>query len=66
MFALMILFLARATPLYKFLSVVRCVSFFSRLLIGQKLKCHIVKEVIELDELEEGNISATAGKQDKD
>ena len=26
---------------------------------------HIVKEVIEVDELDEGNISAAAGKQDE-
>ena len=34
-------------------------------LIGQKYECHIVIEVIEVDELDEGFISVAAGKQDK-
>ena len=38
---------------------------FSRPLIGQKRECYIVEEVIEVDELNEGNISNAAGKQDK-
>ena len=63
--------LARATSLYKshFLSVHRPsiirVSIFSWLLIGGKYECYIVEEVIEVDELDEGNISAAARKQDK-
>ena len=39
-------------------------SIFSRLLIGGKYECYIVEEVIEVDELDEGNISAAAGKSD--
>ena len=35
----------------------------SRPLIGQKRECFIVEEVIEVDELDESNISAAAGKQ---
>ena len=38
---------------------------FSRPLIGQKRECYIVKEVIEVGELDKGNISAALGKQDK-
>ena len=38
---------------------------FSRPLIGQKRECYIVEEVIEVDELDKGNISAALGKQDK-
>ena len=38
---------------------------FSRPLIGHKRECYIVEEVIEVDELDKGNISAALGKQDK-
>ena len=41
-------------------------SYFFPPLIGQKRECYIVKEVIEVDEHEEGNLkSAAAGKQHK-
>ena len=46
-----------------FLSI--CHVTFSRPLIGQKSECYIVKEVIKVDELDKGNISAALGKQDK-
>ena len=36
-----------------------------RPLIGQKKECYNVKEVIEVDELSKGNISAASGKQYK-
>ena len=49
--------------LYVFLSI--CHVTFSKPLIGQKRECYIVEEVIEVDELEEGNTSAESGKQDK-
>ena len=32
---------------------------------GSQISLNIVKEVIEVDELNKGNISAAAGKQDK-
>ena len=35
---------------------------FSRPLIGQKSECCIAKEVIKVDELDKGNISAALGK----
>ena len=35
---------------------------FSRTLIGQKSECCIAKEVINVDELDKGNISAALGK----
>ena len=38
---------------------------FSRPLIGQKKECYIIEEVIEVDELNKGNISAASGKQNK-
>ena len=38
---------------------------FSRPLIGPKSECSIVKEVIKVDELDKGNISAALGKQEK-
>ena len=34
-------------------------EIISRLLIGRKYECYIVIEVIEVDEINEGNISAT-------
>ena len=37
-----------------------------RTLIGQKYECYIVIKVIDVDELDEGNISAAAKKQDKE
>ena len=41
-----------------------CHVTFSKPLIGQKRECYIVKEVIEVDEHDEGNLkSAAAGKQ---
>ena len=40
-------------------------SIFSRLLVGEKYEYYIVEEVIKVDELDEGNISAAARKQDK-
>ena len=43
----------------------RSISQFSRLLIGRKEERYIVEEVIEVDELDEGKISAAAEKQDK-
>ena len=36
---------------------------FSRPLIGQKRDCYIVEEVIEVDELDKGNISAALGNK---
>ena len=42
-----------------------CAVTFSRPLIGQKRECYIVEEVIEVDELSKGNISAALGKQDE-
>ena len=42
-----------------------CLVTFSRPLIGQKRECYIVEEVIEVDELDKGNISVVLGKQDK-
>ena len=42
-----------------------CYVTFSRPLIGQKKECYIVEEVIEVDELDKGNISAASGKQYK-
>ena len=45
--------------------VALCLVKFSRPLIGQKRECYIVKEVIEVDELDEGSISAASGKQEK-
>ena len=38
---------------------------FSMPLVGQKRECYIVEEVIEVDGLNKGNISAALGKQDK-
>ena len=38
---------------------------FSRPLIGQGKECYIVEKVIEVDELDKGNISAALRKQDK-
>ena len=35
-----------------------------RPLIGRKYECYNVIEVIDVDELDKGNISAAAGKQD--
>ena len=46
-----------------FLSI--CHVTFSRPLIGQKGECYIVEEVIYVDELNKGKISAALGKQDK-
>ena len=46
-----------------FLSI--CHVTFYKPLIGQKWECYIVEEVIEVDELDKGNISAALGKQDK-
>ena len=34
-------------------------------MIGQKREFYTVKEVIEVDELDKGNISAVLGKQNK-
>ena len=34
-------------------------------LIGRKQESYIAEDVIEVDELDEGNVSDTAGKQDK-
>ena len=42
-----------------------CPVTFSRHLIGQKKECYIVEEVIEVDELNEGNITAASVIQDK-
>ena len=42
-----------------------CHVTFSRSLIGQKSECCIVEEVIKVDELNKGNISAALGKQHK-
>ena len=42
-----------------------CHVTFSKSLIGQKSECYIVEEVIKVDELDKGNISAALGKQDK-
>ena len=39
-----------------------CHVTFSRPLIGQKRECSIVEEVIEVDELDNGNIPAALGK----
>ena len=39
-----------------------CLVTFSRPLIGQKSECCIIEEVIEVDELDKGNISAALGK----
>ena len=45
----------------------RCVYIspvtFPRPLIGQKRVCYIVEEVIEVDELDEGNISAASANK---
>ena len=49
--------------LYVFLYV--CHVTFSRPLIGQKNECYIVEEGIEVDEIDEGNISAAPEKQYK-
>ena len=38
---------------------------FSRPLIGQKSEGYIIEQVIKVDELDKGNISAALGKQDK-
>ena len=54
-----------------YLSICLCLSIclsichvtFSRPLIGQKWECYIVEEVIDVDELNEGNISASAGNK---
>ena len=51
--------------LYIYLFIYLCHVTFSRPLIGQKKKCYIVKEGIEVDELDKGNISAASGKQYK-
>ena len=49
-----------------YVSSVFCMcEMISRPLIGQKNECYIVIEVIEVDELDVGSISAAAGKQDK-
>ena len=40
-----------------------CPVTFSRPLIGQKKECYIVVEVIEVDDLDKGNVSAASGKQ---
>ena len=40
-------------------------EIISRPLIGQNYECYIVIEVIELEEVDVGNISAAAGKEDK-
>ena len=40
--------------------IVICHVTFSRPLIGQKWECYIVEEVIDVDELNEGNIHAAA------
>ena len=40
-----------------------CLVTFSKPRIGQKGECYIVEEVIEVDELDKGNISAASGKQ---
>ena len=45
-----------------FLSI--CPVTFSRPLIGQKRECYIVKEDVDVDELDKSNISA-ALKKDK-
>ena len=38
----------------------------SHFLIGERGECYIVEEVIEVDELDKGNLSAALGKQDKE
>ena len=38
-------------------------SVLSHFLIGQKRECYIVEEVIEVDELDEANISAAPGNK---
>ena len=43
-----------------------CFVTFSWPLIGQKRECYILEEVIEVDELDKGNISAASGKQYKE
>ena len=40
-----------------------CCVTFSRPLIGQNTECYILEEVIEVDELDKGNISAESEKQ---
>ena len=40
-------------------------EIISRPLIGRKYESYIIIEVINVDELGEGNISAAAGKKDK-
>ena len=37
----------------------------SHFLIGPKSECYIVEEVIKVDELDKGNISAALGKQEE-
>ena len=49
--------------LYVFLYV--CHVTFSMPLISQKKESYTVKEVIQVDELNKGNLYAAAGKQDK-
>ena len=55
------------TPLFHLKSCVVCFvcENISMPLIDCKKECYIIEEVIEVDELDKGNISATLGNQDK-
>ena len=60
--------LVRAGPVSKLILCVCvvCVSeMISRPLVGRKYECYIVIEVIDLDELDEGNISAATLRLDR-
>ena len=69
-FALFVIFTATAwralvVIMSKYVFLYVCHVTFPKPLIGQKSECYIVEEVIKVDELDKGNISAALGKQYK-